>query len=839
MRHIILKLVLFLPLLAGTELVAQIQQDSLYRIVSETTYNITTPMISDDSHWLTLRKRSWMPAWKESDLDNDTIFIFDLHKPEKYSIIGYRQKVRNRMFVGTNHLLLSNDVQTELLNLNKQTSLYYKGVRSIQRLKNKKQFVLYYNQEVNKRFELHDVNEGLVNTMDDVIRFYTTEDSNIYTIVKVPEGVFEVFLMKNKTKEKIYTSTHAIMSLNIDNGQHGMMIHEKNSDGTSEDLYYMNFKTKTVFSLKDVLPLCPERIFIETVKEGETYFLKLLVNKEKEDTSPLDIWYGNDNQLEEKFYPPTLTLFYVWEPKKKLIQQIGNDRFSKSACIGNHRYFLTLDPYSLQDYTSENVPLKVYCYDREKNTYSIIDTITSQLYTSPNGQYALYFKGDAWHIHHIPSGAFYTIHDNRLKRPYFTNDGKEVFFEGDGGLWHYDLRKKELLQLSDFNGYNVSVQNGISDITLQGFNFYENTIDLQEPLLLKLYDPLGNRSAYLLWENEKFDTIVPLTNNHIRDLVHNEQYTQFSYIEENYSLPPRLVRKEFEKKQQLLYQSNKQDKVIFSQKQEVISYKNSDGIPLKGILFYPLNYNTSQKYPMVVHIYEKQNNLNNLYQYPTYYEGLGFNIRLFLEKGYFVYLPDILIQGKDGPGIDALDCVNHALDALSFNLLIDKDRIGLIGHSFGGYETDFIATHSDRFAAYVAGSGVSDIIWDNHSFNYNFYSPDYKRIEDGQYKMRKPLSADKDLYFRNNPIYWAEKVNAPVLLWTGMEDQNVTSDQTMAFYNALRRNKKNVIALFYKGEGHSLQQLKAQLDLTTRVLDWFNYFLKNKKDSEWINKGVE
>jgi dipeptidyl aminopeptidase/acylaminoacyl peptidase len=338
-----------------------------------------------------------------------------------------------------------------------------------------------------------------------------------------------------------------------------------------------------------------------------------------------------------------------------------------------------------------------------------------------------------------------------------------------------------------------------------------------------------------------YDTIVPLTNKRIRNLVYNDSYNHFCYTEEDYNLPPRLVYKELGKERKVLYQSNKADTAILSLKQEIISYTNSDGVPLKGVLYYPLNYIPSERYPIVVRVYEKQRHLSNKYPYPSFYNELGFNIRLLLEKGYFVYLPDILIQGKEdkGPGMDALDCVNNALDAIAGNQLIDKQKIGLIGHSFGGYETDFIATHSNRFATYVSGSGTSDIIWAYHSFNYNFKWPEYKRVETGQYKMEIPFSSNKALYIKNNPVYYAEKVSAPVLLWSGPEDENITSDHSMAFYNALRRNKKDVIALFYKDEGHCIQEQNAQFDLTSRILDWFDYFLKDNIEIEWINKGIK
>ncbi len=778
----------------------------------------------------------WLTVWKSYDLNRDSVLIFDSRHPGKP--VGYRTNVKSIAFTGTGQLLIKRSGQAELLDSEGQTAACYKGVKQLHVLNNKKQFVLHYDEDGDSRIELRDVNGDLINALDHVSRFYVTGDDPVCAVVKNEKNGFEVFRLKGKIKEKVYGCAHEILSLDIDPGRKGMMIHEQNPDNGSREVLYLDLKTKTVFPLKEVLPVSFQNGFSEVVREGNAYFLRLWVNEKKEDTSPVDIWYGNDNRLEEKFHLPVRELYYLWEPRAKKVQRIGNNQFTKNANIGNDRYFLSFDPYLLQDYTREVAPLKLERYDRIKEAYSVIDTISSRLYTSPEGRYALSFKNNTWYVCHIPSGTFRTVGSNRLTAPYFTRDGKTVLFEGEGGLWRYDLQEEELVQLTDFEGYRVTVLNGTSRITLRGFSFFEKTIDIQKPLVLRLDDPRENRSAYLLWKNSRLDTIIPSTTKRIQSLNYNRSFTCFSWLEENYNLPPRLVYREIGEAETILYQSNKQDKAILSLRQEIISYTNGDGFPLKGILYFPVGYDPSQKYPMVVHIYEKQHQLANRYPYPSYDEGLGFNIRLFLEQGYFVYLPDILIQGKNGPGIDALDCVNNALDALTGNPLIDKERIGLIGHSFGGYETDFIATRSTRFAAYVAGSGHSDIIWAANAFNYNFHFPDYVRIEANMYKLGVPFFADKDLYLKNNPLYRAEKVNAPVLLWTGLADQNVTSDHSMAFYNALRRNKKEVIVLFYKGEGHSLQNMQNQFDLTSRILDWFNYFLEGDTDIRWINKGI-
>ena len=793
--------------------------------------------MSGDGRWLTLRKRGWMPVWKESDMDKDTLILFDLRNPEKYHIAGYRQNVWEMAFAGNHHLLLLYDRQTELLNLDKQTSTFFKGVKRIQVL-NEEQFLLYYNPKTGNRLELRNISGEQVNAADSVSRFYTTEDNQVYAITENGENGNEILLLKDKATERIYETTHKIISLEAGSGE-GIMICEQAQENGSQEIVYLDLINKTTYPLREVLPVIFQQGFSKILKEGSVYFLKLWVEKEKPENATADVWYGTDNRLEEKFYPPVKTLTYVWEPCKHAIRQIGDDDLTSNLAIGNDRYFLSFNPYLLQDYTEEQAPLQLYVYDRVKDRYSLPDTIAPELYLSGDGRYALSPKDGEWYLYHIPSRNKKLIPGKDLGTPWFPSDGQAVLFEGEGALWKYELKTGTLAKAVEFEGYQTSIINGeTKTIATRKGRFYTKQVNVQEPLVVKLYNPEKNVSSYSLWKNGRFSTIVPPTARCIQNLVYNVPYTRFCYTEEDYDLPPRLVFKEMGKEGKILYQSNQEDKAILSLRQEIVSNTNSEGIPLKGILYYPLNYSTSQKYPMVVHIYGKQRQLSNRYPYPSYYEGVGFNVRLLIENGYFVYLPDIVIQGKEGPGIDALDCVNNALDALAGNPLIDKKRIGLIGHSFGGYETDFIATHSDRFAAYVSGSGCSDIVWAANSFNYNFHFPDYVRIKVNRYKMGVPFSENKALYLKNNPVYHAEKVNAPVLLWAGLEDQNVTSDHTMALYNALRRNKKDVVVLFYKGEGHSLQKPGAQFDLTSRIMDWFDYFLKERTDIEWVNKRL-
>jgi|WetSurMetagenome_2_1015567.scaffolds.fasta_scaffold06811_3 dipeptidyl aminopeptidase/acylaminoacyl peptidase len=828
MRIELLWLFLSLPLLAGRELAAQSGYDELHKNANSF-YTLSDLKMSENGRWLTIRKFY--------DLNRDTVLIFSSINTDQP--VCYRTKVSNVVFLDNENILMHSPLQAELLNPVKQTSLFFKSVKQIQAFNNNSMFVLHYNNEEDNRLELCDSNGGLINAINNVSRFYPCGNDIVYAITEGNDGKSGIARLKGKSTEMIYSSSQKISYLGPEAGEQALMIYEQCQDSTLLEVLFLDLTTGTVFPLTELLSESIQQAFREVIREGEMYFLELYVKTQEADASPVDIWYGNDNRLDKKFDSPVRAVYYVWEPKKKRVWQIGNDNLTTGMNIGNGRYFLSYDPDYFNDYIIESTLLKIYVYDRQLNRYSVMDTIARNLYLSVNGEYTLYPEKRDWCLYHIPSGSRKHIPGKGQSKPWFTDDGKAILFDGDGALWRYDLKSGVLSEAAVFEGYQTSIVNGKSEvIRARKSEIYNSQVNSGEPLIIKLYDTQNNITSYILWRNAKERVIIPPTPNRVQLLQYNKTYEWFSWVEESFNLPPRMVFKPEGKAGKILYQSNKADKAILSLKQEIVEYTNSEGIPLKGILFYPVNYKPVEKYPMVVHIYEKQRSLSNKYLCPSFYDRCGLNIRLLLEKGYFVYLPDILMLGKNGPGIEALDCVNRSLDVLGANPLIDKQRIGLIGHSFGGYETDFIATHSTRFAGFVSGSGKGNITQGYFSFNYNFLVPEYKRIESGQYRMNVAFANNKMLYFENNPVYYAERVYAPVLLWSGLDDENVSSDQTMAFYNALSRNSKDVITLFYKGEGHVLQTRQSQYDLTCRILDWFDFSLKGEEPAEWISKGI-
>lgn len=163
---------------------------------------------------------------------------------------------------------------------------------------------------------------------------------------------------------------------------------------------------------------------------------------------------------------------------------------------------------------------------------------------------------------------------------------------------------------------------------------------------------------------------------------------------------------------------------------------------------------------------------------------------------------------------------------------------GLIGHSFGGYETDFIVTQTDLFAAAVAGSAATDL----SSFYVTIGAsgrPDLWRFEHQQWRMGKSLFEDREGYDKNSPIVHAKNITTPLLTWTGGDDKQVNWNQSTEFFVALHRLQKKHIMLLYPKEGHAISNSKNQKDLQMRIHDWFDYHLKELSPSSWIISGLK
>ena len=149
-----------------------------------------------------------------------------------------------------------------------------------------------------------------------------------------------------------------------------------------------------------------------------------------------------------------------------------------------------------------------------------------------------------------------------------------------------------------------------------------------------------------------------------------------------------------------------------------------------------------------------------------------------------------------------------------------------------------MSTHTDTFAAAVAGAPITDLVsnYGSHHFSSGIAETDH--IETGQQRMVVPVYEDLAAYTRNSAVFGVNTMTTPLLIEVGDSDGTVFWHQGVELYNAARRAKKDVVLLVYGGEDHGLRQKANQLDYHHRILDWFGHYLKGDPAPPWITSGV-
>jgi dipeptidyl aminopeptidase/acylaminoacyl peptidase len=276
---------------------------------------------------------------------------------------------------------------------------------------------------------------------------------------------------------------------------------------------------------------------------------------------------------------------------------------------------------------------------------------------------------------------------------------------------------------------------------------------------------------------------------------------------------------------------------LWTPRRVLIDYKNSRGERLQGTLTLPANYEQGKKYPMLVYFYDRMSNTHNSFSMPVYDDRP--HMSTYASDGYLVLQPDIVYEtGK--PGTSALDCISSAVKKVIDLGYADPKHIGLQGHSWGGYQSSFILTQPDMFAAVVTGAPPTDLA--------SFYDETYPGsgtlqqgiMEVGQVRMGEgntPWTA-RELYDSQSPINFVRNIRTPFLILQGTADNAVDWHQGLELYAAARRWGKQVIFLSYPGEPHHLTRKENQKDFQVRMKAFFDHYLKGTEAPKWMTDGV-
>ncbi|MBU1012013.1 MAG: prolyl oligopeptidase family serine peptidase [Bacteroidetes bacterium] len=258
-------------------------------------------------------------------------------------------------------------------------------------------------------------------------------------------------------------------------------------------------------------------------------------------------------------------------------------------------------------------------------------------------------------------------------------------------------------------------------------------------------------------------------------------------------------------------------------KSELVKYRDSDGKELNGILYYPVNYDSTKKYPLVCEIYE------------TFFDnGYSLSMNLISNAGFFGFKPSVNLE-KGYPGEAWIKGITAGINKLIDQGLIDETKLGVHGTSYGGYATSLLISQTNRFAAAINISGKVNII----SFlgdSPRIGTRNYAAAENGQDRIGETLWDAPLKYIATSAVLFADRINTPHLLLTGEGDWNVPAVNSRELYYALRRLGKEVMWVNYYNGGHGAGNASNESDFYDywdRIINWYNtHFEKSGKETK-------
>lgn len=269
---------------------------------------------------------------------------------------------------------------------------------------------------------------------------------------------------------------------------------------------------------------------------------------------------------------------------------------------------------------------------------------------------------------------------------------------------------------------------------------------------------------------------------------------------------------------------------------ELVHYETTTGEPLSGLLYKPDNFDTNKKYPMMVYFYERSSDGLHRYHSPSA-GGSSINYSFYVSRGYVVFVPDIpYVTGY--PGQSAANAILPGIQTVVDLGFVDPKRIGVQGHSWGGYQIAYLVTKTNVFACAEAGAPVTNMTSAYGGIRWGSGMSRMFQYEKTQSRIGGTLWEARDLYLENSPVFFADEIETPLLMLHNDEDGAVPWYQGIELFVAMRRLGKPVWMLNYNGEAHGLRKNENRLDFAKRMQQFFDHHLQGAPATRWISEGI-
>ncbi|SNR34430.1 Dipeptidyl aminopeptidase/acylaminoacyl peptidase [Lutibacter flavus] len=522
--------------------------------------------------------------------------------------------------------------------------------------------------------------------------------------------------------------------------------------------------------------------------------------------------------------------------------RLGNEGNSELALVS------TSLPYELESQWTGNRARDYAIVNTNTGEITkILTKMSGRINISPAGKYAYGYNSvdSTWFAYSLikkkmtnltKGEVFYNELNDSPNNPYAY--GSLGWSENDASLLIYN--RFDIWKFNPDTGLKTKLTNGRENKTVYRYVKLdkEERFVNDKKWILKTFNEVTKNSGYYEFNSKNntgkqlitgpFSFSTPLKARENNKVI----YTKESFID----FPDIIASDLSFKKQNQLSNANPQQKEYNWGTAELVNWTSLDGVELTGMLIKPENFDPSKKYPMIVNFYEKSS--DGLFRHKAPSAGRStINYSFYASRGYLIFNPDINYR-IGYPGESALNCVLPGVTSLIDKGFVDKDNIGVQGHSWGGYQIAYLVTKTDIFKAAESGAPVPNMIsayggirwWTGLSRQFQ-YEHTQSRIggTPWEYPQR---------YIENSPIFNIDKINTPLLIMHNDADGHVPWYQGIEFFTALRRLGKPSWFLNYNGEPHWPQKIQNRKDFNIRLAQFFDFYLKGAQKPVWMKRGV-
>lgn len=408
--------------------------------------------------------------------------------------------------------------------------------------------------------------------------------------------------------------------------------------------------------------------------------------------------------------------------------------------------------------------------------------------------------------------------------PFWDADGRHIYFLHHDAVWITSPERDKATLLAKIPGHHIVelvTRNGVV-FSLAGRALVLLTYDneLKQSGFYKVDQQTGE-SAKLLQENKSY---AAHSQNRVVTASPDGKLLAFFSEDAQHGQELWLTSPDFANVRRLTHINPQLDEYQMGTAQ-LIGWRSLDGEQLRGALLLPAGYTKGRSYPLIVCVYGGASQSSNLVQF-----GLGcgaVNMQLFATRGYAVLLPDAP-QHLGTPMLDLAKTVLSGVDKVVDMGIADPSRLGVMGHSYGGYSVLSLIVQTKRFKAAMAADGFGDIMAFYGQMSKDGSAFGQSVAESGQALMGGTPWQFPQRYTENSPVFYLDRVETPLLIAHGTADETVAPFLGDEVFVGLRRLGKEVEYAKYEGEEHSplYWSYVNQLDYCNRVIAWFDKYLK-------------